>query len=385
MTERIFPYNKLAWVVRFTLAIVILTNLAPAISRAPLGESQTVDSNQPHMCVHTRLIDEVDEWKIQRSLLDVREMGTDTIVEFFPWAYLEPEKGNYRWEQADKIVRHAQNQGIHIIARTGFVPEWARGEIESEFTTLNYLPDESFTDFADFVAKFAERYAGIIDHIIVWNEPNLAFEWGYRQIRAADYVDLLAEVYPTTKAANPDVVILAGAMAPTLEPRGSEHGLNDILYLEDMYEAGGNQWFDALAIHTYGFTFPPDAEPDMNSLNFRRAELLREVMVRYGDETTPVFITESGWNDNIRWANGVRPSQRAIYTVDAYRWAAENWQWNEKLCVWALRYPSATNSYPDNFTILTPDFQRKPIYFAIQAYALGEESTSPLWLSPPTE
>ena len=76
--------------------------------------------------MHTRLIDEVDEWKIQRSLELVREMGAGTIVEFFPWAYIEGSEDQYDWSSADRIVRHARNQGMHIIARLGLVPEWAR-------------------------------------------------------------------------------------------------------------------------------------------------------------------------------------------------------------------------------------------------------------------
>ena len=87
------------------------------------------------------------------------------MLNFFPWAYIERERGNYDWQQTDKIIRHAQNQGLRVIARMGFVPYWARPDAVDDFTTLNYLPDESYTDFADFVAVFAERYAGTIDHI----------------------------------------------------------------------------------------------------------------------------------------------------------------------------------------------------------------------------
>jgi len=372
------------WVVRLLVLVWIINQLTPIQSRAPLGPAQTVETTQDHVCVHTRLIDEVFEWKIQRSLELVREMGADTIVEFFPWAYLEPDENRFRWEQADKIIRHAENQGIRVIARLGFVPEWARPEnIQADFTTLNYLPDESFADFAEFVATFSARYAGTVDHIIIWNEPNLAFEWGYRQVDPAGYVRLLQAVYEPAKQANPDVIILAGALAPTLEPLGSKNGLNDIIYLEQMYQAGAADYFDALAIHTYGFTLPPEDEPDFNALNFRRAELLHDLMLQYDDPAKPVYITESGWNDNIRWTKAVRPSERAIYTVNSFEWAKENWDWLEELCIWAFRYPAPTNAYPDNFTLVNPDFTRKPIYYAIQSYALGLERDDTLWLPPP--
>ncbi|MBZ0277875.1 MAG: beta-galactosidase [Anaerolineae bacterium] len=373
------------WYLRFSITWICLTALIPAPPRAALEAPQTVETIKPQVCVHTRLIDEVFEWKIQRSLQMVRQMGADTIVEFFPWAYAEPQKGVYDWASFDRIVRHARNQGIHIIARMGLVPYWARDNIEAQSTTLNYLPDESFTDFADFVAVFAARYAGVIDHIIIWNEPNLAFEWGYRPVDPAGYVRLLETVYAPAHAANPNVVILAAPMAPTLEPPGSPYGLNDLLYLQAIYDAGAADYFDALAVHTYGFTEPPEAEPGATILNFRRAELIHSIMAEYGDMDKPVFITESGWNDNPRWTKAVRPSERAAYTVNSYRWAETHWPWVGKLCTWVLRYPANTGTYPDNFTLITPDFEPKPIYNTLQAYARGWERSEELWLPAPGE
>ncbi len=373
------------WLVRFYVTLSILGSLAPVPPRAALEAEQRVETSKRIVCVHTRLIDEVFEWKIQRSLQLTREMGADTIVEFFPWAYAEPQKDNYNWSSFDRIVKHARNQGLHIIARMGLVPGWARNRIDEANTTLNYLPDESFDDFADFVATFATRYAGVIDQIIIWNEPNLSFEWGYRPVDPAGYVRLLKSVYDKAHAANPSVIILAAPLAPTLEPPGSPNGLNDLLYLQAMYEAGGGDYFDALAMHTYGFTEPPEAMPGNEHLNFRRAELLHDIMLHYDDPATPVYITESGWNDHPRWTKAVRPSQRAAYTVDSFKWAESNWPWLDKLCIWALRYPTSTQSYPDNFTLITPDFQIKPIYAAIQAYARGWNANEDLWLPAPGE
>ncbi|MGB1288124.1 MAG: hypothetical protein ACPG7F_16425 [Aggregatilineales bacterium] len=372
------------WLIRGALLWMILVSLRPAGPRATIGDDHTVETVQNHVCVHTRLVDEVEEWKIQRNLQMVREMGAETIVEFFPWAYFESSPGNYQWERPDMLMRHAKNQGLKVIARMGFVPDWARPEQDEQFTTLNSLDEQYYPDFARFVAAFADRYAGTIEQIIIWNEPNLAFEWGFEQVDPVAYVRLLETVYPLAKAANPDIEILAGALAPTLEPEDSPYGLNDLLYLEAMYENGAADYFDALAIHTYGFTLPPEDTPENDRLNFRRVELLRDIMEKYGDDAKPVYITESGWNDHPRWTQAVRPSERAIYTVEAFQ-MAEDWDWLNELCIWAFRYPIATHSYPDNFTLVTHDFQRKPIYYAIQAYAQQRERSDTLWLSPPVD
>ncbi|MEO8396735.1 MAG: hypothetical protein ABI700_27325, partial [Chloroflexota bacterium] len=340
----------LPWAFRALIAYWVIGALVPAQPRAPLGAPQTVETTKPEVCMHTRLIDEVEEWKIQRSLVLVHEMGAGTIVEFFPWAYIEGGENQFNWSSADRIVKQARNQGLHIIARLGFVPEWARkkGDNSAEFSTFNTLPQIAYPDFATIVAAFAARYAGVIDDLVIWNEPNISFEWGYQHVDPGGYARLLQAVYAPAHAANPNVRILAAGLAPTLEPQGSAAGLNDITYLDELYDAGAKPFFDALAIHTYGFTDPFDEPPAFDKLNFRRAELLRDVMVKHGDSAKPAVITETGWNDNPRWTLAVSPSQRIADTVGALEYAETNWNWLSKMCFWVLRYPLPTLSYPDN-------------------------------------
>jgi len=291
-------------------------------------------------------------------------MGAPWIVEFFPWAYYQGSDGDIAWEHPDQVVNHAHAQGLKVIARIGLTPDWAR----PPDTPLTYLDADAYDDFAAFAAAFAERYRGKVDYLVIGNEPNLSYEWGYRTTTAEDYVDLLKVVYPAAKAANPDVQILAGALAPTLEPEGSPWGLNDLQYLAQMYEGGAAPYFDGLAVHAYGLTFPADAEPDPDILNFRRIELVREVMVNAGDGDKSIFVTEAGWNDHPRWTMAVRPGQRIQYTLDALQIAEEKWPYVEMLAIWTLRYPAPTKSYMDYFTLVTPEFVKKPIYSAIKVY-----------------
>ena len=353
---------------RFFFILFLITLLRPKPINVELGPQQTVITSVPQLGVHTRLTDEVEPWKIKHSLELVREMGSPWMVEFFPWAYFEPEQGEFRWSQADLVIDHATTQGITVIARLGLTPYWARPEDSAD----NYLAHESFDDFANYAAAFAKRYAGRVDRIIVGNEPNLSFEWGMQAVDSAEYVILLQTVYPAIKAANPDAVVLAGALAPTLEPPGSPNGLNDLIYLEELYQQGADDYFDALAVHTYGFTFPPESDPAPDVLNFRRVELLRDIMEQYDDTATPIYITETGYNDHPRWSRAVRPAQRITYTLDAIRYATENWPYVEMLAIWKFRTPAPENSYRDYFTLITPEFVEKPIYTAIKTFTGNE-------------
>ena len=374
------------WPVALRLMVVSLLFNAfiPAEPRATPQAQQTVVTTLPQLCVHTRLIDEVWEWKIQRSLQLVREVGADTIVEFFPWAYFEPAPGRFDWHQADRIMRHARNQGLQVIARTGFVPAWARPDVdESQPGTLNSLPHAAWGDFANFVAEFARRYRDDLQHVVIWNEPNLAFEWGFESVTPGDYVALLQVIHEAVRAASPGTVILAAGPAPTLEPPGSPYGINDLLWLEAMYAAGAADWSDGLALHSYGFAEAPAASPSVTRLNFRRVELHREIMLRHDDPARPVFLTETGWNDDPRHEQAVSPAWRIRHTLDALEYAAQHWPWLDKLCLWALRYPAPAWSWRDGFTLVTPEFLTKPVYHAIRNLALGRAQGSELWLAPP--
>ncbi len=346
----------------FGLALV-LSLLQPAPTLITFGRPQAVKTNLPMLGVHTRLTDEVEEWKIQRTLQMVREMGASWIVEFFPWAYYQSEDGSIAWEHPDLVIGHAQANGLKVIARIGYTPEWTR----PADTPLTYLDQTAYDDFAAFAAAFAARYKDSVDSIIIGNEPNLSFEWGYRPTTPQDYVNLLAVVYPAVKAVAPEMNVLAGALAPTIEPDGSPWATNDLTYLRGMYEAGAMEYFDGLAVHAYGLTFPAEADPGPEILNFRRIELIRAIMVEFGDAQTPVFVTETGWNDHPRWSMAVKPFQRIQYTLEGLDHADENWPYVKALALWAFRYPAPTRSYPDNFTLVTPEFVPKPIYEAIQA------------------
>jgi len=353
---------------RLILAVMLLYLIRmPSPVVVDLGPQQHVETINPKIGVHTRLTDEVEEWKIKRTLVMVREMGASWIVEYFPWAYYEPHKGFFSWRHADIVVDHANRQGLKVIARLGYVPQWARPKKSSP----TYLDPSHFDDFADYVGAFVRHFKGRVHYIIIWNEPNLSLEWGYQPVDPERYVELLKKCYLAAKAADPSVQVLAGALAPTLAKPGSGWGWNDLDFLQRMYDLGAAPYFDILAAHAYGWHFPPDAPASPNAINFSRVELLHKVMVENGDDK-PIIITEGGWNDHPRWSKAVRPVQKATYTVRAYQKALREWPWCKAVVFWAFRFPRPTHTYQDYFTWVNVDFTPKLTYLAVQAYAHGE-------------
>jgi hypothetical protein len=147
--------------------------------------------------------------------------------------------------------------------------------------------------------------------------------------------------------------------------------MNDLEFLERMYAAGARGYFDGMAVHAYGWVFPPDDPAAVDAVNFARAELIHDIMANNGDGLLPCFITEAGWNDHPRWTKSVSPPLRIEYTLRAYSRAQTDWPWCEMVAMWAFRYPWPARSYADGFTFVDPSFATKAVYGAVQGYAQG--------------
>jgi polysaccharide biosynthesis protein PslG len=361
---------------RFSRLIFALAAIAGLQLWAPrvvkplnLPPQQVVQTNNPKVGVHTRLTGIGDEAYIAKSLQQVREMGASWIVDLFPWAYVQPRsRYGFDWAGSDLVVQHARRQGLTVVARIDIVPQWARPLDSSD----RYLDPDHYVDYANYVVAFLERYRPLgVRHVIIWNEPNLAFEWGRRAPDPQAYAELLKVVYPKVKAAVPDAIILAGALSPGPSLGDGRERLEDLEYTRQLYAAGAAPYFDVWAVHAYGAKVANDATPYPEEVNFRRAEINRDLLNYLGDSNKPLMITEGGWNDNPRWAGGVLPADRLRWTIAAYR-MAEEWQWMQAVCLWQFSTPWQARTYQDNWNFVTSAGTPKAIYWAVQeAFAEG--------------
>jgi len=319
-------------------------------------------ARHPKVGVHTRLTGEVEASKVARTLDLVVKMGAAWTVEYFPWVALEAAPGVYGWNHADMVVNAIAERGLTLAARVDMVPYWARPANSTE----RYLDSSEYPVFGQFLARFVRRYRDKVRYLVVWNEPNLSFEWGYRPPDPSGYAAMLRTVYPMVKAANPDVQVVSAGLAPNLDT--GVVALNDLTYLDRFYAAGAAPYFDVLGMHGYGDVQAANAPADDSRLNFQRVLLQRQIMLKYGDAAKPALITEAGWNDAPRWTHAVPPAARARNTVEAYRLAAD-WPWLLALCMWDFRLPARTGTAQDYFAFVQPDFTLRAVYDAVSAYA----------------
>ena len=282
-------------------------------------------------------------WRAEVSDRDmglVKDAGFGWLKINFGWRDIEGAgKGHLDWTVPDRIVEQAQQYGLKMVVRVDHQPVWA--------STANNGPPANYEDYGDLLQAMAERYRGRIQAYEIWNEPNLAREWGDRPPNSDEYVKLLKIAYQRIKGADPDAIVISAGLAPTT--RWDDVAVPDTVFLQQMYDAGAAPYFDVLGVHGAGYKVPPETDPvvvatDPNLHNgdpsplgrkrvycFRHVEDMRLVMAQNGDATKQVALLEFGWTSDPRpestyfW-HAVSEEEKADYLVRAYQYAREHWR-----------------------------------------------------------
>jgi hypothetical protein len=209
----------------------------------------------------------------------------------------------------------------------------------------------------------------------LWNEPNIYPEWGERDVDPRGYVDLLAVGATSAREACSDVVIVSAALAQTTEAGG--RNMDDLAYLQALYDAEWAPHFDVLAAQAFGlWTGPTDRRVSRDRANFPRLLLTRDVMVRAGDQDKAIWITEFGWNsvpDTLDAPYGrVNEATRAEYTREAYERIADEWPFVGAAFLWYLRRPTFEwHERPEGwFRLVDPDWTEAPSMAALREVGL---------------
>lgn len=328
--------------------------------------------------VNVFLNKEVEDWKIEQTLRMVAEANIPWVKQEFPWQEIEFKKGYFyddkwqksSWEKFDRIVDLADKYKVKIIARVSHPPAWAAG-------TDGNNPLKDNKDLADFTNALLDHYKGRIQYVQVWNEPNLSAEWvPGKAVDPKGYAEMMKTVYPAVKAAHPDAIILSAPMAITLEGVSLRGNMSDLDYWNGLYDAGIKGNFDIASANAYGLDQPPDAAPGPKVLNFRRVELLRDIMVQNGDSNRPIWLNEYAWNaspetlseEEKNYWRHVTEQQQAEWTVEGVQYARKNWPWAGVISIWYFRQvgdvpPDKAEYY---FRMVNPDFTTVLIYDAVK-------------------
>ncbi len=141
--------------------------------------------------------------------------------------------------------------------------------------------DEYFDAYIRYVDFVSKSLAGKVEAYEIWNEPDIKY-FNTKDATAAEYTEMLKAAYRTIKQNDPDVTVLGGAIAFQTE------------FIDGMMKAGAGSYMDGLSVHYY----LGKSAPEKRARN--RLDDYRDVLVKYGYDKMPVWVTETGWaNSNV--------------------------------------------------------------------------------------
>ncbi len=278
--------------------------------------------------------------EMERAAGMARDAGLKWSREDFEWSRIEPQRGHFNWAFYDDLLACAKRNGVSIYAIVGYWTPWTRP-----------YTDEGVSDYVAFLRKLVAHYKNDIHQWEIWNEPNIFFWQGPKEL----YATLLTKSYAAIKDVDPKAEVLGLSTA----------GI-DYRFIEQMLARKAP--FDVLTIHPY------------RSVLDDRAFIgdLKKVsdMVKLPDgRRRPVWLTEMGWATHVphnALGQDFQPNtQRAQAELIARSYLCAIVSGVEPRTFWYdFRNDGDDPLYfEDNMGIIYRDFRPKPAYIAIAALA----------------
>lgn len=191
----------------------------------------------------------------------------------------------------------------------------------------NLYPQPGSLDFNAY-AEFLRGVAALgPDAIEVWNEQNIDREWPAGEISPQAYVStVLRPSYTAIKAANPNVLVISGAPAPT----GFDNGTNawaDSRYISGMAAAGAASYMDCVGVHFNAGATSPHASsghPGGSHYSWYYTPMVNLYYNAFGGRR-PLCFTELGYlsgdgfpgiSDAFGWARGTSLQEQAQWLAE---------------------------------------------------------------------
>ena len=222
----------------------------------------------------------------------------------FEWSRIQPN-GPDEWivlPLSDQALGNELAQGRQVVGLLITMPAWATDPATGLPQGL-YLPvNDAGNLWANFVRTIVGRYAGRIDHWIIWNEPEIPASSPDASWRGSipDYLQLLRVAYYVAKDANASAVVHVAAISHYHDIDWYNRFL-DVL-VADPNAAANDFYFDVASLNLY---HEPEKIYDITAHYIR--------MLQGKGVHKPLWITETN-----AYLSRVSLEQQAIFMVQAF-------------------------------------------------------------------
>ena len=280
---------------------------------------------------------------LESMAVSLRDQGIRHVRQPFAWDRIEPAPDAFDWSPYDPIVNVLGAHDIAVVAVITSAPDWAS---ESTDAAAEATPPADLEDLRIFVDALMARFGDQVQYLQIWEQPNATPRWGGRSPDPEGYADMLATAATAARERSPSVHILAADLAPS----GSAGGIDDVSFLQALYRAGAEPFFDAVAVSLPGaMSSPFDRWVDRGRMTMSRAVLIRETMIDAGDSETPIWATSYPLLSS---SGGPLSETRIDFAVGGLERARSEWPWLGPI---VLGEPRGTAEDPAEIPLIGPD------------------------------
>ncbi len=241
--------------ITFTLVLLLASSHSLPATAAPLAN------------IPDRRFGAIDTFENPKA---ATQLGAGWTRVRFPWATLQPNDDG-EWNNTfftDEQLATELAAGREVVGLIVNTPPWALedGNVPGVPRGLYTRDDDPNNVWAAFVRKIVSRYAGRIDHWIVWNEPDIwdpnypGRTWGGS---VKDFYQLLRVAYNVIKSTNPNAKVHLSAFTYYWDVNYGRTPFFKLLLDEmqkDKEAAAHNYYFDVASTNLY---FRPDTIYDL--------------------------------------------------------------------------------------------------------------------------
>ena len=299
-----------------------------------------------------------DTPNLEAILQKMQEAGIKWGRQDFTWRRIEKNKGQYQWQDYDRLVETCRKYGILLFGNLAYAPSFH-----------DPRTPEGVEAYCNFAREAVKHFAGKIKFWQIWNEPNGGFWKGTPE----QYARLLAAAGRTIHQTDPEAKVLGLNMA-----------FCDVLWAEKILNLVPYDCFDIICFHPYRVPSSPEEpfdwwELDQYVKSWHRNDLdpnyplvrmdflqqtdeLIKVMSKFG-KPKPVWITEICWNSQIH-PYGVLETRQADLVVRFHVLATASGK-VEKVFWWTFK-DTGTRQFDqaDMVGLLRNDLSPKYSYYA---------------------
>lgn len=217
----------------------------------------------------------------------LKELGVSWVRYDFDWGVIQADgPASFDWSGTDRVVQTAIKYGISTLGIITYTPKWAQQTAcAGTFACAPADPEV----FGVFAGQVASRYASQgIHHWEIWNEPNYHGFWKPKP-DVNSYVAMLKSAYANIKKVDSSAFVLSAGLASAGD---EDNNIAPITFIRTLYESDPTKDFDGIAVHPYTYPALPSYPASWNS--WQQIETIRQLMVSYGDENKPLWLTEYG-------------------------------------------------------------------------------------------